>query len=139
MRRARACMLRRSRRLRPRCWSIAAATRPATHSLAAALLAEAGLKPPPGAPPGYGGYVPLEKLLMLRPDAIVLNNLPRDASDQGSYNLSHPALDALYPPQRRIILPPRYTICGGAALIEAFDYLAELLTRLAQSPTMRTN
>jgi iron complex transport system substrate-binding protein len=108
------------------------------HSLAAALLAEAGLKPPPGAPPGYGGYVPLEKLLMLRPDVIVLNNLPRE-SDEGSYNLSHPALAALYPPQRRIILPPRYTICGGAALVEAFDYLADLLTRLAQSPTMRTN
>ena len=103
-----------------------------TQSLAAALLAEAGLKPPPGAPPGYGGYVPLEKLLMLRPDAIVLNNLPRE-SDQGSYNLSHPALVALYPPQRRIVLPPRYTICGGAALIEAFDYLAALLTRLLPS------
>jgi iron complex transport system substrate-binding protein len=110
-----------------------------TQSLAAALLTEAGLKPPPGAPPGYGGYVPLEKLLMLRPDAIVLNNLPRE-SDQGSYNLSHPALGALYPPPRRIVLPPRYTICGGAALIEAFDYLAAVLTRLAaQPPTMRTN
>jgi iron complex transport system substrate-binding protein len=109
------------------------------HSLAAALLAEAGLQPPQGAPPGYGGYVPLERLLVLRPDAIVLNNLPRE-SDQGSYNLSHPALAALYPPQRRIVLPPRYTICGGAALVEAFDYLAALLTRLAaQSPTMRTN
>src|SRR6476469_7120150 len=109
------------------------------HSLAAALLAEAGLKPPPGAPPGYGGYVPLEKLLMLRPDAIVLNNLPSE-SDQGSYNLSHPALAALYPPERRIVLPPRYTICGGAALIEAFDYLSALLTRLAaQSPTMPAN
>ena len=34
----------------------------------AALLAEAGLTPPPGAPAGYGGYVPLEKLIMLRPD-----------------------------------------------------------------------
>lgn len=107
-------------------------------SLAAALLAEAGLKPPPGAPPGYGGYVPLEKLLMLRPDVIVLNSLPRE-SDEGGYNLSHPALAALYPPERRIVLPPRYTICGGAALVEAFDYLAALLTRLAQSETMRTN
>jgi len=108
------------------------------HSLAAALLAEAGLKPPPGSPRGYGGYVPLERLLTLHPDVIVLNNLPRE-SDQGSYNLSHPALAALYPPQRRIVLPPRYTICGGAALIEAFDYLAALLTRLAQSETMRLN
>ncbi len=107
-------------------------------SLVAALLAEAGLKPPRGAPRGYGGYVPLERLLTLRPDVIVLNNPPA-AKDQGSYNLNHPALDALYPPQRRIVLPPRYTICGGAALVEAFDYLAGVLTRLAQSPTMRTN
>ena len=107
-------------------------------SLAAALLEEAGLKPPPGAPPGYGGYVPLERLLMLRPDAIVLNNLPSE-SDQGGYNLSHPALETLYPPERRIILPPRYTICGGAALTQAFDYLAGVLARLAQSPMMRTN
>jgi iron complex transport system substrate-binding protein len=109
-----------------------------TDSLAAALLAEAGLKAPPGSPPGYGGYVPLERLLMLRPDMIVLNNSPTEA-DQGSYNLSHPALNAVYPPQRRIILPPRYTICGGPALVEAFDYLAALLTRLAQSLTIRTN
>jgi iron complex transport system substrate-binding protein len=109
-----------------------------TDSLAAALLAEAGLKAPPGSPPGYGGYVPLERLLVLRPEVIVLNGLPTQA-DQGSYNLSHPALNALYPPQRRIVLPPRYTICGGPALVEAFDYLAGLLTQLAQSPTIRTN
>ena len=108
-------------------------------SLAAALLTEAGLKPPAGAPPGYGGYVQLEKLLVLRPDVIVLNNEPGNAADQGSYNLTHPALNAAYPPARRIILPTRYTLCGGPALIAAFDYLTELLTRLAQPPTMRTN
>ena len=108
-------------------------------SLAAALLMEAGLRPPAGAPPGYGGYVQLEQLLVLHPDVIVLNNEPRDAADQGSYNLTHPALNALYPPERRIILPARYTLCGGPALIAALDYLTELLTRLAQSPTMRTN
>ena len=108
-------------------------------SLAAALLMEAGLKPPAGAPPGYGGYVQLEKLLVLHPDVIVLNNEPREAADQGSYNLTHPALNALYPPERRIVLPARYTLCGGPALIAALDYLTDLLTRLAQSPTMRTN
>src|SRR4051794_32383852 len=105
------------------------------HSLAAVLLAEAGLKAPPGSPPGYGGYVPLERLITLHPDIIVLNSLPTE-SDQGSYNLSHPALSALYPPRRRIVLPPRYTICGGPALAAAFDYLAGLLTHLAQSPTI---
>lgn len=109
-------------------------------SLAAVLLEEAGLKPPPGAPLGYGGYVPLERLLVLHPDVIVLNNLPTDAHDQGSYNLTHPALAALYPPERRLVLPARYTLCGGPALIAAFDYLAAMLTRLsAQSATMRTN
>jgi iron complex transport system substrate-binding protein len=108
-------------------------------SLAAALLAEAGLKPPAGAPPGYGGYVQLEKLLVLHPDVIVLNDQPGNAADQGSYNLTHPALNAAYPPARRIILPTRYTLCGGPALVAAFDYLTELLTRLAQPPTMRTN
>ncbi len=108
-------------------------------SLAAALLAEAGLKSPPGAPPGYGGYVQLERLLMLHPDVIVLNNVAGAAMDQGSYNLNHPALAALYPPQRRIVLPTRYTLCGGPALVAALDYLAALLTRLAQSAMMRTN
>ena len=105
-------------------------------SLAAALLAEAGLEPPPGAPRGYGGFVPLERMLVLAPDAIVLDSLP-SAQDQGSYNLSHPALAALYPPARRLILPTRYTLCGGPALIAALDYLAETLTRL-HSTTMRT-
>jgi iron complex transport system substrate-binding protein len=109
-------------------------------SLAAVLLEEAGLKPPPGAPSGYGGYVPLEKLLVLHPDVIVLNNQPTDARDQGSTNLTHPALAALYPPERRIVLPTRYTLCGGPALVAAFDYLAATLARLAaQSATMRTN
>ena len=108
-------------------------------SLAAALLSEAGLKPPAGAPPGYGGYVQLEKLLALHPDVIVLNNVLGEAADQGSYNLTHPALNALYPPERRIVLPTRYTLCGGPALVAALDYLTGLLTRLAQSPTMRTN
>ena len=95
-------------------------------SLAAALLAEAGLKPPAGAPPGYGGYVQLEKLLVLHPDVIVLNNEPRERPTR-ALNLTHPALNALYPPERRIILPTRYTLCGGPALVAAFDYLTELL------------
>ena len=109
-------------------------------SLAAVLLEEAGLKAPPGAPPGYGGYVPLERLLALHPDVIVLNNPPTDAHDQASTNLTHPALATLYPAERRLVLPTRYTLCGGPALVAAFDYLAAMLTRLsAHAATMRTN
>lgn len=99
-------------------------------SLAAVLLSEAGLKPPAGAPAGYGGFIPLEKLLMLKPDVVFLKDPPTEASDQGALYLTHPALRALYPENRRIALATRYTMCGGPALVAAFDYLAEALARL---------
>jgi iron complex transport system substrate-binding protein len=100
-------------------------------SLAAALIAAAGLRPPAGAPAGYGGYLPLEQLIMLRPDLLVLKDAPREPTDQGALFLTHPALQVLYPPSRRVALPTRYTLCGGPALIEALDYLADFMTRLA--------
>ncbi len=99
-------------------------------SLAAALLAEAGLKPPAGAPAGYGGFISLEKLLMLKPDLVFLKDPPSAASDQGALYLTHPALRELYPEDRRIALPTRYTMCGGPALVAAFDYLADALKAL---------
>jgi iron complex transport system substrate-binding protein len=102
-------------------------------SLAATLLATAGLKSPPGAPERYGGFIPLEKLLMLKPDLLFVKDPPIEASDQGALYITHPALEALYPPQRRIALPTRFTMCGGPALVAAFDYLAEKLARLPGS------
>ncbi len=100
-------------------------------SLAAALMREAGLTPPPGAPSGYGGYVPLEELITLRPDYLVMESPVETPNSQGALYLTHPALRALYPPPRRIILPARFTLCGGPALVAAFDYLTQLVTRLA--------
>jgi iron complex transport system substrate-binding protein len=102
-------------------------------SLIAALLAEAGLRPPAGAPRGFGGFVQLEQLVMLKPDLIVLNEPPAPV-DQGSLYLTHPALRGLYPPQRRLIVPLRYTACAGPALIEALNYLADTLPRLGARP-----
>lgn len=99
-------------------------------SLAATLLAEAGLKPPSGAPAGYGGFIPLERFLMLKPDIVFLKDPPRAATDQGAMFLVHPALRELYPPERRVALPTRYTMCGGPALVAAFDYMAEAVSRL---------
>jgi iron complex transport system substrate-binding protein len=101
-------------------------------SLAGALLAEAGLRPPPGALTGYGGYVPLEKLVMLRPDFIVMASTIEEPHGQGALYLAHPALKALYPPERRILLPSRLTLCAGPSLVTAFDYLAGVLARLAE-------
>jgi iron complex transport system substrate-binding protein len=98
-------------------------------SLVATLLAEAGFKLPSGAPQGYGGYMALETLLISRPDVLVLKDPPLQAEDQGALFFTHPAVAALYPPERRIALPTRYTLCGGPALIEAMDYLADVLAR----------
>jgi len=50
---------------------------------------------------------------------------------QGALYLTHPALRALYPPARRILLPTRYTLCGGPSLVAALDYLTGVVRRLA--------
>ena len=100
-------------------------------SLAADLIAAAGLAPPPGAPPGIGGFVPLERLVMLHPDVLVMSSVIELPRDQGSVYLTHPAIKALYPPDRRIILPGRYTLCGGPGLIAGLDHLADALAGLA--------
>ncbi len=99
-------------------------------SLAAALMAEAGLKPPAGAPSGYGGFVPLEQLITLRPDYLVMANAIETPDSQGALYLTHPALRVLYPPERRIILPTRYTLCGGPSLVTALDYLTGVVKGL---------
>ena len=100
-------------------------------SLAAGLIAEAGLKPPPGAPAGIGGFVPLESLVMMRPDLLVTHSVIELPRDQGSVYLTHPAVKELYPPSRRIILPVRYTMCGGPGLVAGLDHLADQLAKLA--------
>jgi iron complex transport system substrate-binding protein len=101
-------------------------------SLAAGVIAEAGLRPPAGAPAGMGGYVSLESLIVMRPDLLVLHSLVEEPHDQGSVYLTHPALKALYPPSRRIVLPGRYTLCGGPGLVAGLDHLADALARLAE-------
>ena len=60
-----------------------------------------------------------------------LKDPPVQPTDQGALYLTHPALQALYPPERRIALPERLSMCGGPALIAALDYLAEAMSRLA--------
>jgi iron complex transport system substrate-binding protein len=106
-------------------------------SLVATLLAEAGFRLPAGAPRGYGGYMSLETLLVTRPDVLVLKDPPLQAEDQGALFFTHPAVVALYPPERRIALPTRYSLCGGPALIEAMEYLADVLARNYQPDEVR--
>ena len=75
--------------------------------------------------------MPLEKLIALASGLSRDGELVEEANGQGALYLTHPALQALYPPARRIILPARYTICGGPSLVAALDYLTGIVTRLA--------
>lgn len=102
-------------------------------SLVAAMLTVAGLRPPPNAPVGFGGfggYLSLEQLLVDGPDVLVLQDPPRAAGDQGALFITHPALLARYGAGRRIDLPERYTQCGGPSLVQGLDYLAQAVARL---------
>lgn len=65
-----------------------------------------------------GGFVPLEKIVATKPDFIIVSDARAQAEDQGTALLQHPALETLYPAQRRIVLPDRLTICGGPATPE---------------------
>jgi iron complex transport system substrate-binding protein len=104
---------------------------PGPNSLAFTLLREAGLQTPEGAPGGIGGFVSLERLLALKPDLIFIKDPPQEPNDQGSLRFDHPALRGAWPAERRIAFPTRYTLCGGPALVAAFDHLAGVMKRLA--------
>jgi iron complex transport system substrate-binding protein len=81
-----------------------------------------------------GGFVPLERIVSDPPDFIVVAAADRQVEDQGSALLAHPALARMYPPDRRIVLPERLTVCGGPSLPAALDRLAAEARRVAPSP-----
>jgi iron complex transport system substrate-binding protein len=77
-----------------------------------------------------GGIASLEAIVKLRPDAILITRAEGRAEDQGSAMLLHPAIQELFPPERRIIIPERLTICGGPMLANAMQTLADQIVRL---------
>jgi iron complex transport system substrate-binding protein len=81
-----------------------------------------------------GGLVPLEKVVADPPDYLLLSSSHLSAADQGSALLAHPALAALFPPEKRIILPERLTVCSGPSLPAALDWLAGEVKRVEQHP-----
>jgi iron complex transport system substrate-binding protein len=103
-------------------------------TLTADLLATVGFANAGGALAGRtGGFVPLEKLVAVRPDYLVVAAPDIRAEDQGTALLSHPALERLYPAARRIVLPERLSVCGGPSLPAALDWLAAEVGRMADS------
>ena len=69
------------------------------------------------------GRVELERVVMARPDYLILDSLGPRLEDQGTALLRHPALLASVPAARRVALPQALVICGGPMTVEAIDLL----------------
>lgn len=77
-----------------------------------------------------GGFASLEAIVKLKPDAILLSRDDVSPEDQGSAMLLHPAIAEAYPPERRLFMPERLTVCGGPMLVEAIDTIRWQIDRL---------
>jgi len=104
-----------------------------SETLLADLLREAGLMNAAGAL-GFkaGGFASLEAVIALKPDALLLTRTEFRAEDQGQAILLHPAIQAMFPAEKRITLPERLTVCGGPMLTEAMRQLAREIRRLGR-------
>ncbi len=102
-----------------------------SESLLSSLLTETGLFNAAGElGVAFGGFAPLEAIVNLKPDFIVVSQAGDYAEDDGRAFLLHPALESLYPPSKRIVIPDRLTVCGGAMLADALDVLIAELARV---------
>lgn len=102
-----------------------------SETLLADLLREAGLMNAASAL-GFkaGGFASLEAVIALKPDALLVTRATIRAEDQGQAMLLHPAIQAMFPAEKRITLPERLTVCGGPMLTEAMRHLAREIERL---------
>jgi iron complex transport system substrate-binding protein len=103
---------------------------PGNDSLMTDLLAVIGLNNVGEILSGGDGRVPLETLVAAPPDYLVVPEPDSGAVGQSMAMLTHPAMMALFPPARRILLPDRLTYCGGPSLPEALRWLASELERV---------
>lgn len=77
-----------------------------------------------------GGFASLEAIISVRPDLLLLSEQDDFAEDQGRAFLLHPVLERLYPAEKRLFVPERLTVCGGAMFAEALDRLAAQLEKI---------
>jgi len=100
-------------------------------SVTSALLSITGLSnAASGLGVRHGGFARLETIVALKPDFILVSDGSDVAEDEGRALLLHPALEKLYPPSRRIVIPEDLTVCGGPMLPDALDRLIAELKRV---------
>jgi iron complex transport system substrate-binding protein len=100
-------------------------------SLVGSLLSETGLfNVASDLGVGTGGLASLEAIVNAKPDFLLVSEEGSRAEDEGSAFLLHPALERFYPPQKRIVIPERLTVCGGVMLADALDALVRELKRV---------
>jgi iron complex transport system substrate-binding protein len=101
------------------------------NSLTSALLSVTGLSnAASGLGITHGGFAKLETIVAARPDLILISDGSDVAEDEGCALLLHPALEKMYPPSRRIVIPEDLTVCGGPMLADALDRLIAELKRI---------
>jgi iron complex transport system substrate-binding protein len=102
-------------------------------SLVSSLLTETGLFNAAGdLGVATGGYASLEAVVNLKPDFILVSEAGDRAEDDGRAFLLHPALERFYPPEKRLVIPDRLTVCGGVMLADALDVLVAELKRVGR-------
>jgi iron complex transport system substrate-binding protein len=102
-------------------------------SLVSSLLSETGLfNAASDLGVGFGGYASLEAIVNARPDFLLVSEAGDRAEDDGRAFLLHPALERFYPPEKRIVIPERLTVCGGVMLVDTLDVLVKELQRVGR-------
>ena len=90
--------------------------------LATEILTRIGLK---NAAEDFGlgdyGFVSLEALVRRPPDFLVVDDATTDPEDMGQAFLLHPALQKLWPMEKRIVAPSSWSICGGPSTPPLID------------------
>lgn len=104
---------------------------PGRESLISDLLSQAGLTNAAAALGfRFGGFANIEAIVRSRPDAVLLSQDRTSAEDQGEAMLLHPALQHLFPPERRLVIPESLTVCGGPMIADAMRTLARQIRHL---------
>jgi iron complex transport system substrate-binding protein len=78
-----------------------------------------------------GGAVRLEAIVTAPPDFLLVDAGSAEVRDNGTALFAHPALAEAVPPERRLAISGRLTICGGPSTPEAIDALrAEVIAKV---------